>query len=104
MKDPEVGRFRKTIFELFRPRVNFGGKQKVDQQNFVPEGHPREQSLTIWGGRNREKNQRPFSMKKRKAFLILGASKLAVNSLSLQCKDRAVDPLPPSIFTAEFTT
>ena len=26
--------------KLFRPRVNFGGKQKVDMQNFIPEGHP----------------------------------------------------------------
>ncbi len=29
-------------------------------------------------------------------------SKFDGNSLSLQCKDRASDPLPPSIFTAEF--
>ncbi len=29
VKDPEVGRFQKQIFELSRPRVNFDGKQKV---------------------------------------------------------------------------
>ena len=28
------------FFELFRPRVKSGRKQKVDLQNFVPEGHP----------------------------------------------------------------
>ena len=41
VKDPEVGTFQNKIFELSRPRVNFAGKQKVDLQNFVPEGHPR---------------------------------------------------------------
>ncbi len=29
----------------FRPRVNFGRKQKVDLQNFVPERHPK---VSIW--------------------------------------------------------
>ena len=29
------------VMQLFRPRVNFGRKQKVDFQNFVPEGHPK---------------------------------------------------------------
>ena len=41
MRDPEVGRFRKCFFELFRQRVNFGRKQKDDLKNLVPEGHPR---------------------------------------------------------------
>ena len=40
VRDPEVGKIQKIFFELFRPRVNFGRKQKVDLQNFVPEGHP----------------------------------------------------------------
>ncbi len=39
VKDPKVGRFRKFLFELFRPTVNFGRKQKDDLKNFVPEGH-----------------------------------------------------------------
>ncbi len=30
-------------------------------------------------------------------------SKLGENFLSLQCKDRATYPLPPSIFTEEFS-
>ncbi len=41
VKDPEVRRFQIFFFELFRPRVNFDGKQKADLQNLVPEGHPR---------------------------------------------------------------
>ena len=28
--------------------VNFGGKQKVDLQNFVPEGHPKIPIHTRW--------------------------------------------------------
>ncbi len=42
VNDPEVKQIqkKKKEFERFRPRVNFGGKQKVDLQNFVPEGHP----------------------------------------------------------------
>ena len=40
MKGPEVRKNKKKVFELFRPRINFGGKQKVGLQNFVPEGHP----------------------------------------------------------------
>ena len=36
---PEVGKLKKKK-ELFRPRVNFGEKQKVYLQDFVPEGHP----------------------------------------------------------------
>ncbi len=41
---PEVRRFqKKKKIELSRPRVNFGGKQKVDLRNFVPEGHPNKQ-------------------------------------------------------------
>ena len=39
---------QKIFFELFRPRVNFGRKQEVNLQNFVPEGHPR--GGTIQGG------------------------------------------------------
>ena len=42
----EVRRLKKNIFELFRPRVNFGGKQKVGLRNFVPEGHP---NISIMG-------------------------------------------------------
>ncbi len=34
----------KIFFELFRPRVNFGRRQKVDLQNFVLEGHPNSSS------------------------------------------------------------
>ncbi len=30
------GKIPKKYFELFRPRANFDGKQKVDLQNFVP--------------------------------------------------------------------
>ena len=41
MREPEVGKIQKIFFELFRARVNFVRKQKVDFQNFVPEGHPR---------------------------------------------------------------
>ncbi len=32
---------KKTRVYSYRLRVNFGGKQKVDLQNFVPEGHIR---------------------------------------------------------------
>ena len=46
VRDREVGRFRKNVFELFRPRVNFDGKQKDDLKNFVPEGHPTPQSFS----------------------------------------------------------
>ena len=35
----------KMFFELFRPRVNFGTKQKDDLKNFVPGGHPNVQSV-----------------------------------------------------------
>ncbi len=40
VRDSEVGRFQKFFFELFRPRVNFGRKQKNGLKNFVPQGHP----------------------------------------------------------------
>ena len=33
VRGPEVGKFRKRISELFRPRVNFGRKQKDDLEN-----------------------------------------------------------------------
>ncbi len=36
---------KKFFFELFRPRVNCGRKQRVDLQNFVPEGHPNRGAL-----------------------------------------------------------
>ena len=41
VRDSKVGRFQKNKkIELFRPRVNFGEKQKDYLENFVPEGHP----------------------------------------------------------------
>ncbi len=40
VRDPEVGKIPKIFFELFRPRVNFGAKQKSELKNFVLEGHP----------------------------------------------------------------
>ena len=39
VRDPEVGRFPQKLFELFRPRVNIGRKQKDDVKNSVSEGH-----------------------------------------------------------------
>ncbi len=36
----EVEKFRKNFLKLFRPRANFGAKEKVELQNFVLEGHP----------------------------------------------------------------
>ena len=40
VRDPEVRKFRKNNSKLFRPRFNFGAKQKSELKNFVLEGHP----------------------------------------------------------------
>ncbi len=40
VKDPNVRKFLKKILDSFRPRVNFGAKQKVELQIFVLKGHP----------------------------------------------------------------
>ena len=45
VRDLEVRKIQKIFFELLRPRVNFGRKQKVDLQIFVPEGHPKVASV-----------------------------------------------------------
>ncbi len=36
----EVEKFRNFFLELFRPRANFGAKEKVELQTFVLDGHP----------------------------------------------------------------
>ena len=40
LKDPEVEKFRNFFLGLFRPRVNFESKEKVELKTFVLEGHP----------------------------------------------------------------
>ncbi len=49
VRDPEVRRFWKNFFGLFRSRVNFVGKQKDDLKNFVPKGHPNTPLLGEFG-------------------------------------------------------
>ncbi len=35
VNDTKIEKFQKKILELFRPRANFGGKEKVELQTFV---------------------------------------------------------------------
>ena len=40
VNDTLVEKFRNFLLEIFRPRVNFGARPKVELQTFVLEGHP----------------------------------------------------------------
>ena len=46
----KVEKFLKIFLELFRPKANFGAKEKVELQTFVLEGHPngREWPSLFW--------------------------------------------------------
>ena len=49
VKHHDVEKFWKLVLVLFRPKVNFGAKQKVELQTFVLERHPKT-AFTFWWG------------------------------------------------------
>ncbi len=48
VKHHDVEKFWKLVLVLFRPKVNFGAKQKVELQTFVLEGHLTDYTLAKW--------------------------------------------------------